>query len=155
MLLALLIEGEGIAAHVLNDLGVTLEKARAEIEHLLLAGPVPEPIRPTDPTPTRFSDEVALAVRLAGAIAASHDRDRISPDDLRMALDVLHTPAVHKLLDLGAEVRGLEATKQDAIARQDFEAAARARDKQRQARQEFARAEEAWKRTLKRRRKRT
>jgi hypothetical protein len=35
LLLGLLIEGEGIAAHVLHDLGVTIEKARAEIERQL------------------------------------------------------------------------------------------------------------------------
>jgi hypothetical protein len=36
LLLGLLIEGDGIAAHVLEDLGATLEKARAEIERLLV-----------------------------------------------------------------------------------------------------------------------
>ncbi len=37
LLLGLLIEGEGIAAHVLEDLGATLEKVRAEIERMLIA----------------------------------------------------------------------------------------------------------------------
>jgi ATP-dependent Clp protease ATP-binding subunit ClpA len=37
LLLALLIEGEGIAGHVLNDLGVTLDSARREIERLLVS----------------------------------------------------------------------------------------------------------------------
>ena len=36
LLLGLLIEGEGIAAHMLRDLGAPLEKVRAEIERLLL-----------------------------------------------------------------------------------------------------------------------
>src|SRR4030081_1258200 len=35
LLLGLLIEGEGIAAHVLEDLGANLEKVRSEIEKLL------------------------------------------------------------------------------------------------------------------------
>src|SRR5438067_1735976 len=35
LLLGLLIEGEGIAAHVLEDLGATLEKVRGEIDRLL------------------------------------------------------------------------------------------------------------------------
>jgi len=46
LLLGLLIEDEGIAAHVLEDLGATLEKVRAELERLLPAGteePGPEP----------------------------------------------------------------------------------------------------------------
>src|SRR5205807_2926149 len=38
LLLGLLIEGEGIAAHVLQDLGVTLEKAREEIHRQLTGG---------------------------------------------------------------------------------------------------------------------
>jgi ATP-dependent Clp protease ATP-binding subunit ClpA len=38
LLLGLLLEGEGIAAHVLEDLGATLEKVRAEIERLLPEG---------------------------------------------------------------------------------------------------------------------
>jgi hypothetical protein len=38
LLLGLLIEGDGIAAHVLTDLGATLEKVRPEIERLLSAG---------------------------------------------------------------------------------------------------------------------
>ena len=37
LLLGLLIEGEGIAAHVLQDLGVSLEAARREIEQLLIS----------------------------------------------------------------------------------------------------------------------
>jgi ATP-dependent Clp protease ATP-binding subunit ClpA len=47
LLLGLLIEGEGIAAHVLEDLGATIEKVRAEIERLLVStgaeeqGPAP------------------------------------------------------------------------------------------------------------------
>src|SRR5256714_1276979 len=35
LLLGLLLEGEGIAAHVLEDLGANLEKVRGEIERLL------------------------------------------------------------------------------------------------------------------------
>jgi ATP-dependent Clp protease ATP-binding subunit ClpA len=48
LLLGLLLEGEGIAAHVLVDLGATLPKVRVEIERLLVsigaeAPPGPEP----------------------------------------------------------------------------------------------------------------
>jgi hypothetical protein len=38
LLLGLLIEGEGVAAHVLEDLGATIDKVRAEVERLLTAG---------------------------------------------------------------------------------------------------------------------
>jgi nucleoside-diphosphate-sugar epimerase len=42
LLLGLLVEGEGIAAHLLQDLGATLEKVRPEIDRLLRAGGVTE-----------------------------------------------------------------------------------------------------------------
>jgi ATP-dependent Clp protease ATP-binding subunit ClpA len=71
LLLGLLLEGEGIAAHVLSDLGVTLAKARAEIERQLMFGATPEtvstPARPPSPSP-KISDtlesNVADLVRL-------------------------------------------------------------------------------------------
>jgi ClpA/ClpB-like protein len=43
LLLGLLLEGEGIAAHVLQDLGATLAKVRAEIERLLVSTGAEEP----------------------------------------------------------------------------------------------------------------
>jgi ATP-dependent Clp protease ATP-binding subunit ClpA len=43
LLLGLLIEGEGIAAHVLEDLGVSVEGARREIERLLVSTEPEEP----------------------------------------------------------------------------------------------------------------
>jgi ATP-dependent Clp protease ATP-binding subunit ClpC len=47
VLLGLLLEGEGIAAHVLQDLGATLEKVRAEIERL---GVIETEEQPTPPS---------------------------------------------------------------------------------------------------------
>jgi ATP-dependent Clp protease ATP-binding subunit ClpA len=43
LLLGLLMEGEGIAAHVLQDLGATEQAVRAEIERLLPTGTAEEP----------------------------------------------------------------------------------------------------------------
>ena len=47
LLVGLLLEGEGIAAHVLADLGATLARVRAEIERLLMSAgpeaPTPQP----------------------------------------------------------------------------------------------------------------
>jgi ATP-dependent Clp protease ATP-binding subunit ClpC len=51
LLLGLLIEGEGIAAHVLEDLGASLDKVRAEIERLLHDSTVEE----TEPAPKKPS----------------------------------------------------------------------------------------------------
>jgi ATP-dependent Clp protease ATP-binding subunit ClpA len=50
LLLALLIEGEGLAAHVLKDMGVTLDAARDQVKLALAAGP-PEPAGPPEAVP--------------------------------------------------------------------------------------------------------
>ncbi len=47
LLLGLLIEGEGIAAHVLADLGVTLERTRPEIKRLLVSAGDDDSVVPT------------------------------------------------------------------------------------------------------------
>ena len=52
LLLGLLREGEGIAAHVLEDLGATLEKVRSEIERLLRDSTV-ENIEPPPKKPSK------------------------------------------------------------------------------------------------------
>ncbi len=51
LLLGLLIEGEGIAAHVLEDLGATLDKVRSEIERLLHDSTIED----SEPTPKKPS----------------------------------------------------------------------------------------------------
>jgi ATP-dependent Clp protease ATP-binding subunit ClpC len=58
LLLGLLIEGEGIAAHVLEDLGASLDKVRAEIERLLHDSTVEEsePV-PKKPSKTPLLDQ--------------------------------------------------------------------------------------------------
>lgn len=58
MLLGLLMEGEGIAAHVLEDLGATLQRVRAEIERQLLAGT--EEAAPEPPTYFKVGDRVLV-----------------------------------------------------------------------------------------------
>ncbi|HEY6380131.1 MAG TPA: ATP-dependent Clp protease ATP-binding subunit [Candidatus Dormibacteraeota bacterium] len=53
LLLGLLIEGEGIAAHVLEDLGATLDKVRAEIERLLHESGLEEDSKEAQKKPSR------------------------------------------------------------------------------------------------------
>jgi ATP-dependent Clp protease ATP-binding subunit ClpC len=67
LLLGLLLEGEGIAARVLNDLGVTLAKARAEIERQLIvhtaesaSTPLQHSIQSADVSDTLESNVAAL-----------------------------------------------------------------------------------------------
>jgi ATP-dependent Clp protease ATP-binding subunit ClpA len=58
LLLALVLEGEGIAAHVLNDLGATEQAVRTEIDRLLAAGTEEEPW--AEPGPTYNAGERVL-----------------------------------------------------------------------------------------------
>jgi ATP-dependent Clp protease ATP-binding subunit ClpC len=87
LLLGLLIEGEGIAAMVLADLGVTLEAARAEIERLLQTLPPAEtqtqPARPRGPAP---SPTVIEVVERARTLAAEAGASEIGLEHLEQAL---------------------------------------------------------------------
>jgi len=53
LLLGLLTDGEGIAAHVLHDLGATLDKVRAEIERLRHGGSTQEESEPAPKKPSK------------------------------------------------------------------------------------------------------
>jgi ATP-dependent Clp protease ATP-binding subunit ClpC len=55
LLLGLLTEGEGIAAHVLGDLGATLDTVRAEIERLHHDSIVQDIVQDTEPAPKKPS----------------------------------------------------------------------------------------------------
>jgi len=66
ILLGLLIEGEGIGAHVLNDLGANLENVRAEIDLVRKAGKIVE-----EPGSTRFTTTRGVAQGYAAA-ASGH-----------------------------------------------------------------------------------
>ncbi|MBJ7602512.1 MAG: hypothetical protein JF888_04865, partial [Candidatus Dormibacteraeota bacterium] len=58
LLLGLLIEGEGIAAHVLEDLGASLDKVRAETERMLHDSTVEESEpKPKKPSKTPLLDQ--------------------------------------------------------------------------------------------------
>ena len=75
VLLGILVEGEGIAARILEDMGVTLDAARAEVERQLLAGfPVePAPRQPRlalPPLSRQAADVLARAHRLAADAGA-------------------------------------------------------------------------------------
>ena len=60
ILLGLLIEGEGIAAHVLSDLGATEAAVRAEIERLLASGTEEEPAPRPEPAGYRVGERVLV-----------------------------------------------------------------------------------------------
>lgn len=145
LLLGLIIEGEGIAAHVLTDLGATLEKVRPAIERARAA-----------PTHERPSARPALA------------RGDVDPQtgDASTLLDLLSKPHIATLLkargvdvdrlykqlanpppiisDLTARHRVATHSLRGAVERQDFEVAAQLRDETTDLRDRLAKAEQEW-----------
>ena len=153
ILLGLIIEGEGIAAHVLEDLGATLEKVRPRVEHKL-ARPPSERVNPAPPgRPYGFSVLRRLAPGRGESNAA------------RFA-DLLNTPSIAKLLkakgvdtdalskqlaeppaevnDLRAKVSVASHALGAAVDSQDFEVAAKLRDELNDLDERLAKAEQEW-----------
>jgi hypothetical protein len=97
MLMALVIEGEGIAAHVLEDLGATNERVVTEVQRALGAPPAPRPRRLDRP-----------AVSDPGWVIGRSIHVRTPVDDLAR---LLNSPPIVKQL----KARGLDT---DALLRQ-------------------------------------
>src|SRR5438132_857954 len=86
LLLGLLIEGEGIAAHVLEDLGANLEKVRGEIERLLHESGLEEETKEAQKKPSktplldqfcRDLTELALKNQLDPVIGRAMEIERV------------------------------------------------------------------------------
>jgi len=116
LLLGLLIEGEGIAAHVLKDLGVTVDRVREAIGRLSAegvregeapGGPPPHPFSPDPHRMARTLDDLT-AVELLAAL-----QDRFGTPE----------PPPAGLVKVVAELRGARRQEQDAAAAQDYDAA--------------------------------
>lgn len=98
LLLGLLVEGEGVAAHVLQDLGANLEKVRGELDRLLKSGTetgegVRAPVRTLRDFGIHFWPEVTgTASRLA-----AEQHTSVGPEHLLLAaLDA--DPLVRRML---------------------------------------------------------
>jgi ATP-dependent Clp protease ATP-binding subunit ClpC len=90
LLLGLLVEGEGLGARVLGELGITLEGTRAEIERLLQAGRREE-LQPTAPASRapggpRSSPQVADILERARALARSQGAPAVGIDHVEQAI---------------------------------------------------------------------
>ena len=150
LLLGLLIEGEGIAAKVLVDLGATLEKVRSEIERLL--GALVEPAEGLHRggevgRSVPILPEVRRLLGHARATAAGAESPAMGLDQLLEAIAA--TPAgieaVARLLDL----KRIAAMKQQAVAARDFDAAAKHRREEQRAHKALKEAVTAWRAGLK------
>jgi ATP-dependent Clp protease ATP-binding subunit ClpA len=126
LLFGLIIEDESIAARVLRDLGVTLDKARAEVDRLLQAGEseaasAPEPAPPPSATKLTMSLELSALVSRAHQEASSRGSSAVRLEDLLAAMT---GPAATAALERMLEVGRLRAMLEQAISAKEFEAAA-------------------------------
>ncbi len=147
LLLGLLIEGEGVAAKVLDDMGVTIDRAREEVERLLREG-ASEPVGPASrewPAPRLLPEVSRLLVR-AQANARRRRAEGCGLDDVLEAMVDSHNgiEVMARLLDL----RRITAEGDQAMAAQDFEGASRLRDAERAAREALAEALATWRAEL-------
>ena len=149
ILLGLLVEGEGIAAHVLNDLGAGLDSVRREVERLLgetgsskkvgsLGQDRPIIVR-TGELP--LSPRAVLVGRLARFLAGARKAAAVEVEHIR---EVLGDPGVVSLLDLRERQVAAAEAKQTAVTAQNHEQAAFLRDVEEQLQEEFTNAEGAW-----------
>ena len=149
VLLGLMIEGEGIAAHVLIDLGATLEKVRTAIERDLAR----TVNRPGDPGTVRrrlarlgnrsshASDATILLDLLSRpAIAKLLKAKRVDTDELSSQL-ASPPPAVNVLR---AKLAVANQSLDDAVHTQDYEVAVKARDEINDLAAELEAAEQEW-----------
>lgn len=160
LLLGLLIEANGIGAHALQALGVTLPQVRTEIARQRVAHSV-ETVTTPAPTPTphfqpRFSafapaglpdlgpDAVEL-LGFAAAIATAEKAPSVGLDHIVRALD---DNEVWSMLQVSARIRQVVAAREEAIAARDPKTADEQREEERKLREEHRRAEAEWRRRL-------
>lgn len=151
LLLGMLIEGEGIGARVLNDLGVTVDTARAETERLLKEPSLAEdetPVAPTTPaveTGVPLGHETVLVIGFARMLAAAEKAPSVTLDHLQR---VVANPVVGALLGQARRVAEVQAAKEAAISSQDYEEAARIREQEKELKAAYEKAVAAWRRGL-------
>ena len=114
LLLGLLMEGEGVAAHVLEDMGATLGKVRTEIERILDGGAGEPPSGAAEgPPPARLRMEVdaALGSLLESAQDAAQKEGarELRADHLLGAMLDEHSPVLGLLKSAGVDVDALRA----------------------------------------------
>ncbi len=169
LLIGLLLEGEGVAAHVLIDLGVTVDKVRSQVESFLATGgPEPAAGAPTPaPAPKPYDAAVTAILNAAEDAAEKEHASMFRLDHLLSAivgprsaplaaLDLLRASGVNldilrKMLRPPPRLRRLEAALEDirqkvarAAADQDQELLAQLRQEESSLRDQAAKALASW-----------
>ena len=145
LLLGLMIEGEGIAAKVLSDLGVTLAKVRDEIERQLGSGAAPEalstPHTARAPRSGPASDLENLEALLAKIPIANLLRGKgLDLDTLTEQL----ARAPELVLNLRRHLASLTNELESAVKDADYERAARIQKARAEMAARLRKAEQDW-----------
>ncbi len=145
LLLGLMIEGEGIAARVLSDLGVTEAKIRDEVEHQLTSGAVPEAIvgprmsRPTNAPP--ISQLETLQSLLANPLLSTLLRARgLGVEGL---IGQLESPP-EVVISLRLQLSSLSSQLDRAVKEADYERAAQFERARAEVAATLRQAEQEW-----------
>ena len=99
LLIGLMVEGEGVAAHVLQDLGVTLDKVRSQVDSFLKTGGA-EPSGPKPTPPPKPYDNVVTAILNAAEDAAEKEHAAMFRLDHLLSALVARRGAPPAALDL-------------------------------------------------------
>jgi Clp amino terminal domain, pathogenicity island component len=142
LLFGLIVEGEGMAARMLADAGVTIERARDEVKLVLSSGAAEAAFGAAASGPALpLGAGFAVLVRRAQTRAAGRGARVAELEDLLMVMaDAAGMGAVERLLDANRA----RALKEQAIGAMDYEAAARHRQDEQAAKAALARAVEEW-----------
>lgn len=141
LLLGLLIEQEGIAAHVLEELGASTDKVRAEIERVRAGGAME---RTGTDLPELGPDTTDL-LRYASVLVSAEGASAVGLEHVTRALD---NEAVRSLLQMAARIRQAMAARDEAIAVRDFDAAKERWEEVGRLGGEYDEAESTWRRRL-------
>lgn len=134
ILLGLLREGEGVAARILIQLGVNLEKARKQVAHLLGTEPITVPYRgATGKTGHQESGRVSVnvsfelltnfnipahdALKFAHDEAAQHGHSYVDTEHLLLGLLREKNTATQILESLGFDIEALRKNVEDMMAK--------------------------------------
>lgn len=170
LLLAMLIEGQGVGAQVMAELGVTVDRVRAEVEKELGEAQPGTASASRRPRSSRFRGGVPPSPELAALlVAANNEANRESalelrPDHLLRAMAATGQTTASLLLSLGVDlgalremlkrpdvvgeiegtIRELRSQKEEAVARRDDELATRLRDQEESQQAELRREYAKW-----------
>lgn len=160
LLVGLIVEGQSIAARVLNDLGVDEKSVRAEIARVLLSQPGGEPASPRREGRPPPSGSLSALQAAAQELAALEGAQAAGPEHLLLVLAAPGTrltkhleastlaEALARVTTQLQEVREAKLHKEQAITRQDREAAAQHGAEESRARVALAEAMAAWRQEL-------